>query len=110
MCSGWRGARGTGAADSRGRRAVRWRRCRTARIQRLDGGRLEAGRAADLVFLARAQCSSGADLLSSIAAGDLPGVGMVVIDGIVRCGRSRNTPPAEVVPEIVSPHLENFLY
>lgn len=73
----------------------------TARVQRLDGGRLEAGRAADLVFLARAQCSSGAHLLSSIAAGDLPGVGMVVIDGVVRCGRSRNTPPAEVVPEVV---------
>jgi hypothetical protein len=25
---------------------------------------------------------------------------MVVIDGIVRCGRSRNTPPAERVPEV----------
>jgi hypothetical protein len=24
-----------------------------------------------------------------------------VIDGVVRCGRSRNTPPAEKVPEIV---------
>ena len=35
-------------------------------------------------------------------SGDLPGVGMVVIDGIVRCGRSRNTPPAERVPEITS--------
>jgi hypothetical protein len=24
-----------------------------------------------------------------------------VIDGIVRCARSRNTPPAEKVPEVV---------
>jgi enamidase len=26
---------------------------------------------------------------------------MVVIDGIVRCGRSRNTPPATEVPVVV---------
>jgi enamidase len=30
----------------------------------------------------------------------MPGVGMVMIDGIVRCGRSRNTPPATEVPVI----------
>jgi enamidase len=36
-----------------------------------------------------------------VALGDLPGIGMVVIDGIVRCGRSRNTPPADRVPEVV---------
>ena len=42
------------------------------------------------------------DLLDSVRQGDLPGIGMVIIDGLVRCGRSRNTPPAERVPEIVS--------
>jgi enamidase len=31
--------------------------------------------------------------------GDIPGIGMVIIDGQVRCGRSRNTPPAEAVAE-----------
>ena len=36
--------------------------------------------------------------------GDLPGVGMVMIDGIVRCGRSRNTPPATEVPVVVGAH------
>ncbi len=73
----------------------------TARMRDLDCGLIEAGRAADFVFLDRAQHSSGADLLSSVRAGDLPGIGMVVIDGIVRCQRSRNTPPAEKVPAIV---------
>ena len=34
--------------------------------------------------------------------GDIPGVGMVMIDGLVRCGRSRNTPPAERVPTIAT--------
>lgn len=73
----------------------------TARMRRLDCGIIEPGRAADLVFMDRAQHSAGADLLGSVRGGDLPGIGMVVIDGIVRCGRSRNTPPAERVPEVV---------
>jgi enamidase len=75
----------------------------TARMRRLDCGIIEPGRAADLVFMDRAQHSAGADLLASVRGGDLPGIGMVVIDGIVRCGRSRNTPPAEQVPEVVTP-------
>ena len=72
----------------------------TARMRDLDCGLIEAGRAADFVFMDRAQHTSGADLLSSVRAGDLPGIGMVVIDGVVRCQRSRNTPPAERVPVI----------
>ncbi|HTZ80787.1 MAG TPA: Enamidase, partial [Stellaceae bacterium] len=73
----------------------------TARLRKLDGGLIEVGRAADLLFLDRAQHSSGKDLLDSVQKGDLPGIGMVVIDGIARIGRSRNTPPAERVPEPV---------
>ncbi len=73
----------------------------TARLRKLDGGIIEIGRAADFVLMDRAQHSAGADLLDSVRQGDLPGIGMVVIDGIVRCGRSRNTPPAERIPEIL---------
>ena len=74
----------------------------TARQRKLDCGLIETGRAADFVLIDRAQHTAGATVLKSIEAGDLPGIGMVVIDGIVRCGRSRNTPPAERVPEVVS--------
>jgi enamidase len=73
----------------------------TARMRNLNCGLLEPGREADLLFMDRAQHSAGADLLDSVRKGDLPGIGMVVIDGIVRCGRSRNTPPAERVPELL---------
>jgi len=73
----------------------------TARLRSLDCGLIEVGRAGDLVFMDRAQHSAGTDLLDSVRKGDLPGIGMVVIDGIVRRGRSRNTPPAERVPEVV---------
>jgi len=70
----------------------------TARMRSLESGLIEVGRPADFVFLAKAMHSAGSDLLDSIQLGDLPGVGMVVIDGIVRSGRSRNTPPAERLP------------
>jgi enamidase len=73
----------------------------TARMRKLDCGMIEAGRSADFVLMDRAQHSSGSDLLDSVRKGDLPGIGMVVIDGIIRCYRSRNTPPAERVPEVV---------
>ena len=72
----------------------------TARIRNLSCGLIEPGRAADFVFLDRAQHSAGRTLLESVQLGDIPGVGMVVIDGIVRCGRSRNTPPATEVPVV----------
>ena len=72
----------------------------TARMRDLDCGLIEVGRAADFVFMDRAQHTAGATLLESIQLGDIPGIGMVMIDGIVRCQRSRNTPPATEVPVI----------
>ncbi|MGB3489195.1 MAG: amidohydrolase family protein [Xanthobacteraceae bacterium] len=73
----------------------------TARQRALDCGLIEVGRAADFVFMDKAQHSSGKDILESVQLGDLPGVAMTVIDGIVRSQRSRNTPPAGRVPTIV---------
>jgi enamidase len=75
----------------------------TARLRGLDCGLIEAGRSADLVFMDSAQHTAGRTLLESVALGDIPGIGMVMIDGIVRCGRSRNTPPASRVPSVVGP-------
>ncbi len=74
----------------------------TARMRRLNCGLVEVGRDADFVFLDRAQHSAGRTLLESVQLGDIPGVGMVMIDGIVRCGRSRNTPPATEIPVVVT--------
>jgi enamidase len=76
----------------------------TARLRKLNCGLVEPGRAADFVFLDRAQHTAGQTLLESVALGDIPGVGMVVIDGLVRCHRSRNTPPATEVPVVTTPH------
>jgi enamidase len=74
----------------------------TARIRGLNSGLIEVGRAADFVFMDRAQHSAGSTLLESVQLGDIPGIGMVIIDGIVRCGRSRNTPPAQEIPVVAA--------
>ena len=76
----------------------------TARMRELDCGLIELGRSADFVLMDKAQHSPGKTLLDSVRLGDLPGIGMTIIDGIVRTQRSRNTPPATKVPEIVSGH------
>ncbi len=76
----------------------------TARLRKLNCGLIEVGRDADFVFMDRAQHTAGRTLLESVQLGDIPGVGMVMIDGIVRCGRSRNTPPAMEVPLVMGAH------
>lgn len=73
----------------------------TARMRGLDCGLIEPGRAADFVLLDRPQHSAGRDLLEAVRMGDVPGIGMVVIDGRIAAGRSRNTPPADRLPETV---------
>jgi enamidase len=72
-----------------------------AKKRHLDGGLIAIGQPADFVFMDKPQHSSGKDLLDAISLGDIPGIGMVVIDGIVRTGRSRSTPPANTAPVIL---------
>ncbi|SDO12341.1 enamidase [Lutimaribacter pacificus] len=74
----------------------------TARRRNLDCGLIEKGRAADFVLMDQAQHAPGKHILESVQLGNLPGVGMMIIDGIVRSERSRNTPPAMRLPQVVS--------
>ncbi len=73
----------------------------TAKIRNLNCGLIAPGREASFVLMDKAQHSAGKDLLDSIQKGDLPGIGMVITDGVVSTQRSRNTPPATRVPEVV---------
>jgi len=72
----------------------------TSRQRDLDTGIIERGKCADFVLMDQAQHAPGRNILESIQLGNLPGVGMTVIDGVVRSQRSRNTPPATRVPEL----------
>ena len=73
----------------------------TARMRELDSGIIEVGKSADFILIDSAQHAPGKTMLESIHQGNRPGVGMTIIDGIVRTQRSRNTPPAERLPELV---------
>ncbi len=57
-------------------------------MRELDCGIIEVGRSADFVIMDMAQHSPGRNILHSVQLGDLPGIGMTIIDGIVRTQRS----------------------
>lgn len=73
----------------------------TARQRKLDVGLIEKGYAADFVLMDQAQHAPGKTILESVQLGNLPGVGMTIIDGKITSRRSRNTPPAQALPEVV---------
>jgi len=73
----------------------------TARVFGLDRGLVKKGLAADLVALDAPMGSVGKTALAAIAAGDVPGVSMVMVDGKVVVWTSRNTPPAVRKAQIV---------
>ena len=74
----------------------------TSRQRKLDTGILEIGKCADFVLMDQAQHAPGKTILESVQLGNLPGIGMTIIDGKVTSQRSRNTPPAGKLPEIIS--------
>jgi enamidase len=73
----------------------------TARVYRLNRGLIAEGREADLVVCDAPVGSVAADALGALAAGDLPGISMVLIDGRITSGRSRNTPPAARAARVI---------
>jgi enamidase len=73
----------------------------TARVHRLDTGTIAPGNAADLCILDAPVGSVGTTALEALANGDIPGVSMVLVDGVPLIGRSRNTAPATRMAEVV---------
>jgi enamidase len=76
----------------------------TARVYKLPVGVIAPGREADLCIVDAPIGSQGRTALEALAVGDLFGVSMILIDGQVKIGRSRNTPPAARAAEVVKGH------
>jgi enamidase len=76
----------------------------TARVYALPVGVIAPGREADLCIVDAPTGSVGRTALEALEAGDLCGISMVLIDGRIRVGRSRNTPPAARAAEVVKGH------
>jgi enamidase len=73
----------------------------TARVFDLNRGIIAPGKEADLVFLDASMGSVGEDLLSCLAAGDNPGISIVMVDGQVLFKTSRNTPPPKRAAKVL---------
>ncbi|NIA24537.1 MAG: amidohydrolase family protein [Gammaproteobacteria bacterium] len=84
-----------------------WASGNTTDVYDLESGKVEVGRPADLVVCDAPWGSLADDACSALTRGDIPGISAVIIDGIVRALRSRNTPAASrsvtVTPEIPEP-------
>jgi enamidase len=65
----------------------------TKRVFGLTHGIIKEGEDADIQIIDAPMGSVGKDAKSAIEIGDIPGVAMVLIDGVVRVHPSRNTPP-----------------
>lgn len=73
----------------------------TARVYGLPVGQIAPGREADCCLVDAPVGSVGGTALEALRAGDLFGISMVLIDGQIRIGRSRNTPPAARAAEVI---------
>ncbi len=65
----------------------------TKRVFGLSEGIVAPGCNADLQVIDAPMGSAGKDAKAAIELGDIPGIGMVLIDGVVKTQVSRNTPP-----------------
>ena len=82
-----------------------------ARAWGLNSGMIAPGKDADLLIADAPNGSTRSGMFSAMENGDVPGIGVVIIDGEIRVFRSRNTPPPARVPQILkqpAPPLPSF--
>jgi len=72
----------------------------TAKLYKLNRGTIEPGKEADIVVMDTPMGSVGKDALAALAAGDVPAVSMVIVDGKIVVTTSRNTPPPVRKPTV----------
>ena len=66
---------------------------------------------ADLLIADAPNGSTRDNMFSAMENGDVPGIGVVIIDSVIRVFRSRNSPPPAKVPRILkqpTPSLPSF--
>ena len=80
-------------SDIPGEKVVAMASGNTARVFGLETGLIEEGKDADLVVMDAPMGSIGSDAMEALKVGDLPGVAMVIVDGVIKVTKSRNTPP-----------------
>ena len=72
----------------------------TAEVFELNTGKIEPGKEADIVLMDAPSGSVAGSAAEAIEVGDIPGISLVMIDGVIRVVKSRNTPPPKRMVEI----------
>lgn len=72
----------------------------TAKAYKLDVGVLAEGKPADIVIMDAPMGGTGKTAIEALEAGDVPGVSIVLVDGVVMFTASRNTPPVTRKPTV----------
>ena len=62
---------------------------------KLNTGMIEVGREADLIFLDAPMGSVANTAVEAFECGDIPGLSIIMVDGVVKAAKSRNTPPCK---------------
>ncbi|MEA3359435.1 MAG: amidohydrolase family protein, partial [Thermodesulfobacteriota bacterium] len=65
----------------------------TSRCYKLKRGLIKEGYEADLIMMDTPMGSVAKDAVGAIECGDIPGIGLVMVDGVIKAQVSRNTPP-----------------
>jgi enamidase len=74
----------------------------TARAHGLDTGVVRTGAPADLMLMGRIVAANGRDALGAMAAGDIPGISVILVDGeVLVAPRSQQLPPPETLATVV---------
>jgi enamidase len=73
----------------------------TADVYKLNTGKIEIGRAADLLIMDAPQDSAGSVAMETIKIGDLPAIELIMVDGEVIVTRAVNTYQSAKTPRVI---------
>jgi enamidase len=73
----------------------------TAKVYGLNTGEIAPGKEADIVMMDAPIGSVADDALGAFAAGDIPGISIVMINGKILVTKSKNTPPAKKIAALI---------
>lgn len=87
----------------------------TADIYKLNTGKVEVGREADLLVMGTPKDSIGKDAKEALEVGDTPAIGVMIVDGKIAALKARNTNQLTTVvkingKEVGSPGLHEYFF
>ncbi len=68
---------------------------------KLNTGVIAVGRQADLVFMDAPMGSVAETAVEAFECGDIPGLAIIMVDGVIKAAKSRNTPPCKRTAKVI---------